>query len=156
MYTVVNTFATHHYLHYSSLYDLGYYFKADHLASMDNNGLAIPITAKCMQQYSAVHMQDIDKVKASTTEHTFNATSGDNLQINRQLFQEYLDTGYTHHAFQVTMSSAAIQLWQKWLGLSINNIDVGFVKSFVPEVQTDLADEQLLDVSVQALDTPSV
>jgi hypothetical protein len=53
---------------------------------MEEGGLTVPLTAAVVQQYSAVDLQDIDNLKGSSTQHTFNATAGDNLQLNRQLF----------------------------------------------------------------------
>lgn len=52
------------------------------------------------------------------------------------------------------MSSKAIQVWKKWLNLELADLDIGFVKAMLPEFDSDLEDNTLLDLSLSAQEKP--
>lgn len=54
------------------------------------------------------------------------------------------------------MKGKDIQLWMNWLGVNINNIDVGFVKTILPSLETELDDSVLLDLEFKANDVPTI
>lgn len=88
-------------------------------------------------------------------EQTFSPVSKKNsLQISEGLLNSYLASAYKNGAFKMSMSSKAMSHWKKWLNLDVADLDIGFIKAMVPEMDTDLDDNTLLDLELSAHEVP--
>lgn len=101
------------------------------------------------------HSYDAVSSCSLTQEEAFSPASKNNsLQISEGLLNSYLASAYKNSAFKISVNSKAMSMWKKWLNLDVADLDVGFMKAMVPEMDSDLDDNTLVDLELSAHEVP--
>lgn len=116
----------------------------NHLVDMD-------LDAQLCHSYDALSSCSLPE------EETFTPVSKNNsLQISSGILNGYLASAHKNGAFKIAMNSKAITNWKKWLNLDIADLDIGFIKAMVPEMDIELDDNTLVDLELSAYEVPMI